>query len=190
MYGLIKKLGVYYCDVMSKRVPHTFFDRSAEIVAKDLLGCVLCIQRNSTITRYIIHETEAYVGPEDLASHASKGKTQRTEVMFRKAGTIYVYLIYGMYNMLNFVTGKKEYPAAVLIRGVGPYYGPGKLTKALRIDRAYNGLMLGRKNGIWVEEKTNPVKESAITTTPRIGVGYAKEWALKKLRYILDDTNI
>ena len=175
---------------MSKCLPHVFFNRSAEIVAKDLLGCTLCVQRNGVIERHTITETEAYVGPHDLANHASKGKTQRTEVMFRKAGTIYVYLVYGMYDMFNIVTGEKEYPAAVLIRGAGTYDGPGKLTKALGLTRTLNSQMLSRKTGVWIEKRIYPVPENNITTTPRIGVEYAKEWAQKELRFVLRNTDV
>jgi DNA-3-methyladenine glycosylase len=96
---------------------------------------------------------------------------------------MYVYLIYGMYPMLNIVTGEKEYPAAVLIRGAGPYDGPGKLTKALNITLEYNGEKLGRTIGIWIErpKKKQVVKVQA---TPRIGVGYAGVWAEKRLRFV------
>jgi len=174
-----------HVTTMNKLLPHSFFDRPAEVVAKDLLGCTLCVRRDGSVERYCIHETEAYVGPYDLANHASKGKTQRTEVMYRKAGTIYVYLIYGMYNMFNIVTGEEEYPAAVLIRGAGPHDGPGKLTKALGIDRSIHGMTLGKKNGIWIEERTCEVCSSDILATPRIGVAYAKEWATKELRFVL-----
>lgn len=121
----------------------SFFKRPAEEVARELLGCTLCVK----VEGIVIHETEAYVGPHDLANHASKGRTPRTDVMFRKAGTIYIYLIYGMYEMLNFVTGEVDYPAAVLIREVGEYTGPGKLTKALHITRAINGKMLEKRRG-------------------------------------------
>jgi len=97
----------------------SFFSRSADVVARELLGKALCVRLGvGTIERLVIHETEAYMGPDDLACHASKGRTKRTEVMYGEAGTIYVYLIYGMYEMLNFVTGDVGHPAAVLIRGV------------------------------------------------------------------------
>ncbi|MCB9816902.1 DNA-3-methyladenine glycosylase [Candidatus Nomurabacteria bacterium] len=170
---------------MSKSLTATFFDRSAEIVARELLGCVLCVRVGKKVERHLITETEAYVGPHDLASHASKGRTPRTEVMFGKPGTIYVYLIYGMYDMLNFVTGEKDYPAAVLIRGVGEWNGPGKLTKALKITRAINGKPLGKQTGLWVEERPEDISPKQITTAPRIGVAYAKEWAAKELRFSL-----
>lgn len=166
-------------------LPHTFFDRPAEVVARELLGCVLCVSTDDKIERHIITETEAYVGPHDLASHSSKGRTARTEVMFQKAGTIYVYLIYGVYEMFNIVTGAEDYPAAVLIRGVGKWQGPGKLTKALGITREQNGKLLGKQAGIWVEEGSEQIAPEHITCSPRIGVTYAKEWAKEELRFIL-----
>lgn len=162
-----------------------FFDRPAEVVARELLGCVLCVRVGEKIERHIITETEAYVGPHDLASHASKGRTARTEVMFGRPGTIYMYLVYGMYDMLNIVTGEAGYPAAVLIRGVGKWNGPGKLTKALGITRTLNGQSVGKKVGLWVEEGETMVSSEQIESTPRIGVAYAKEWAEKELRFVL-----
>lgn len=170
---------------MVKILQHSFFNQPAEKVAQELLGCTLCIKIHGKVHRYIIHETEAYVGPHDLASHASKGRTLRTEAMFQKPGTLYIYLVYGMYTMLNIVTGEAGYPAAVLIRGAGEYTGPGKLTKAFCIKKTLNGAMLGKKTGIWVEAKVEPMHKNTIVSTPRIGVAYAKEWANKKLRFIL-----
>jgi DNA-3-methyladenine glycosylase len=171
---------------MAKILTHSFFNRPAELVAQELIGCTLCVHvGKKEVTKLEIYETEAYVGPHDLANHASKGKTPRTEVMFHRAGTLYLYLIYGMYDMLNIVTGEKEYPAAVLIRGAGIYNGPGKLTKALGITRKVNGEMLGKETGIWIEARTHDVPEKNITVTPRIGVAYAKEWAHAKLRFVL-----
>jgi len=169
---------------MTKILTHTFFNRPAELVAQELLGCTLCVEVKGHVERLEIRETEAYVGPHDLASHASKGRTPRTEVMFQKAGTIYVYLVYGMYEMLNIVTGDMDYPAAVLIRGAGMYDGPGKLTKALQITRNINGKALGRKTGIWVEARPH-ILQNNISTAPRIGVAYAKEWAHKNLRFFI-----
>lgn len=169
---------------MARPLSAKFFNRHAATVARELLGCVLCVRRGSRVTRVPITETEAYIGPHDLASHASRGRTARTEVMFAPAGTIYVYLIYGMYEMLNIVTGKKDYPAAVLIRGIEGYPGPGKLTNALKIRRTLNGKLLGPKTGVWIEYGTQ-VSCRNISRTPRIGVAYAGDWAEKHLRFVL-----
>jgi len=100
------------------RLPRKFFEQKTLSVAKNLLGCFLIRQigRKRIVARIV--ETEAYCGPKDLANHASKGKTKRTEVMFNQAGHAYVYLIYGMYYCFNVVTEKMGYPAAVLIRGI------------------------------------------------------------------------
>ena len=166
------------------KVSQEFFNRPADVVARELIAMELCVRNpEGSVERLIITETEAYMGPHDLASHASKGRTARTEVMFGPPGSIYVCLIYGMYHMLNIVTGEEGYPAAVLIRGAGVYDGPGKLTRALAIDGRYNARSLSKESGIWVESprtKSTPV----IIETPRIGVAYAKEWALKELRFV------
>lgn len=172
---------------MATCLHNRFFNRPADVVARELIGCALCV-RNSVSDRderLLISETEAYMGPHDLACHSSKGKTKRTEVMYGKAGTIYVYLIYGMYSMLNIVTGDEDCPAAVLIRGADAYDGPGKLTRALGVTRDKNGLPLGRKSGIWVEKASHNEKIVRIDTTPRIGIAYAKEWAERELRFVL-----
>lgn len=133
----------------------------------------------------MITETEAYDGPDDKASHAHRGETARNEVMFREAGFWYVYLVYGMHHMLNIVTGKKEYPAAVLIRGAGEYDGPGKLAKALRINRQQNGKKAGRLGGLWIEDRGVSISKRRIQKTPRIGVAHAEEWAKKPYRFVL-----
>lgn len=168
-----------------RKAPLSFFNRPALVVAKELLGCYLVRQDD----RWLITETEAYVGPHDLASHSSKGRTKRTEVMYQQAGTIYVYLIYGMHNMLNIVTDEKDSPAAVLIRAVEqdghPITGPGNVAKHLHIDRMINGMLLGKDSNLWVEMPTAK-QHRKIIRTPRIGVAYAGPvWAEKKYRFIL-----
>lgn len=171
---------------MPQKLTKDYFDRPADVVARALLGCTLCVKQGRRTVRVVINETEAYMGSEDLACHAAKGRTPRTEIMFREAGTIYVYLVYGMYDMLNVVTGPRGHPAAVLIRGAGQYDGPGKLTKALNITRAHNGASLGGQSGLWIETRKGTVDATHINATPRIGVSYAREWADAKLRFILD----
>lgn len=167
-------------------VPKEFFERPVLEVAPDLLGKYLTgtIKRKSFSLQ--ITEVEAYDGTEDLACHASKGRTGRTEVMFGEAGVWYVYLIYGMYHMLNIVTGEEEYPAAVLIRGVEGIDGPGKLTRTLGITKSVHGLPATRECSLWIEDHGVTLEPADIKTTPRIGVEYAGEWAERPWRFLLD----
>lgn len=156
-------------------------------MAKELLGKKLCRKIGNKTICLTITETEAYIGPHDLACHSSKGRTARTEPMFAEAGTIYVYFVYGMHYMLNIVTEEKEYPAAVLIRGVVGVNGPGRVAKHLHIDKMLNGKMLSKKSGLWIEDGKE-VNPKHILKTPRIGVAYAGEkWAGKKLRFVIKD---
>jgi DNA-3-methyladenine glycosylase len=145
--------------------------------------------------RLRITETEAYDGPEDRACHASKGRTGRTEVMFGPAGRWYVYLCYGVHEMLNLVTGPREWPAAVLIRGVEGVSGPGRVTRALAITRALNGTAATEEaaetagatenGGLWIEPaERGLLAEGEILAGPRVGVDYAgPEWAAKPWRF-------
>ncbi|MBM4023703.1 MAG: DNA-3-methyladenine glycosylase [Planctomycetes bacterium] len=167
-------------------LPRRFFDRPADRVARELLGCRLVIrQDDGTVTRHAVCETEAYLGAHDLACHAARGKTPRNAVMFGPAGTWYVYLCYGMHWMLNVVTGAEGVPAAVLIRGVDGHVGPGRLTRNLGIDRGFDGLSATRATGLWFEPG-GPVPSRLVSRTPRIGVGYAGPWAAEPLRFVFD----
>lgn len=169
-------------------LPPAFYARDAETVARELLGKTLVMAENGREQRVRIVETEAYVGEHDLACHASKGRTKRTEVMFGPAGHAYVYLIYGMYDMLNIVTGEDGVAQAVLIRAAEPLTdgiektdGPGKLTRALGITkRRHNSLPLV-KPPLFLEDGDPP---TSITVTPRIGIDYAKEWKDAPLRFV------
>jgi len=167
------------------RLPNSFFTRDVLDVAPDLIGKTLVRKSNQDILqKYIITEVEAYRGAEDLACHASKGRTPRTDIMFQEGGRIYVYLIYGMYWMLNFVTEKEGVPQAVLIRGIEGIEGPGKLTKALNIDKSFYGENMFTSDRLWIEDGMVDVKYK---TTPRIGIDYAGEiWKNKPWRYILE----
>ena len=169
-------------------LPHSFYNRPVLTVAEELIGCYL-VKKNGTKTeRYMITETEAYDGAEDLANHASKGKTRRTEIMFGLGGYFYIYLIYGMYEMLNIVTGAQDYPAAVLIRGIEGTSGPGRLTKKLKIARNLNGKKVGKESGLWVESRKAGEKFN-IKKTARIGVNYAGPiWSKKEYRFVLETT--
>ena len=164
-----------------------FFDRPADRVARELLGAVLVVRpADGRLTRHVVFETEAYLGAHDLACHGSRGRTQRNATMFGPAGRWYVYLCYGMHWMLNVVTGGEGVPAAVLIRGVGEHVGPGRLTKALGIDRSFDAKPATRQVGLWLEAGGPPVPRRLIERTPRIGVAYAGEWAEKPLRFVVD----
>ncbi len=164
-----------------KKLPLSFYTRDVLAVAPDLCGKYLCCkQMDGSIKRLRITQTEAYRGEEDTACHAHKGKTPRTKTMYARAGTIYVYLCYGIHNLCNIVTGPEGFPQAVLIRACEGADGPGKLTKALGITRALNGKMLGEE--LWVEDDALPCE---ITTDTRVGIGYASPEDQAKLwRYI------
>lgn len=163
-----------------------FFNRDALIVAKELLGKYLVRKADGKETALMITEVEAYDGFEDKASHAHRGKTKRNEVMFGPPGYFYVYLVYGMHWMLNVTTGKKDYPAAVLIRGVEGFDGPAKLTKFLKIDKKLNDKKADLKAGLWFEDKGVKIKEKDIKKTSRIGVSYAGPiWSKKHYRFLL-----
>lgn len=165
-----------------------FFNRKTLVVAKDLLGKYLVRKNNSKIKRYKITEVEAYIGPHDLACHSSKGRTPRTEIMFKSAGHFYVYLTYGMHHMFNIVTEAKDYPAAVLIRGVENISGPGRLTRALSITKDLNGKLAISKSGLWLEDRGEVIKSSQIKRTPRIGINYAGPiWTPKPYRFVLKE---
>jgi DNA-3-methyladenine glycosylase len=172
-------------------LPASFFDRPADRVARDLLGAWLAIRADDgRISRHMIFETEAYLGGHDLACHGSRGLTARNATMFGPAGRWYVYLCYGMHWMLNIVTGDEGVPAAVLVRGVGEHSGPGRVTKALGIDRSFDGRSANRRTGLWLEASGVIVPRRLVVRTPRIGVAYAGEWAEKPLRFVFEPTDL
>lgn len=164
------------------RLDTGFFRRDVLEVAPELLGKLLV--RGFSNGRRIsgrITEVEAYRGSKDLACHASRGRTGRTEIMFGPGGTVYVYLIYGMYWMLNFVTGYDSQPQAVLIRGLDSVNGPGRVSRHLEINGDFYGEDLGNSPRLWVEDYPGRVK---IVRGPRIGVAYAGEyWASRPWRF-------
>jgi DNA-3-methyladenine glycosylase len=168
-----------------QRLQQDFFMHDVLEVAPALLGKILvrCFPDGREF-QLIISETEAYRGEEDLACHASKGLTDRTKVMYSEGGHIYIYLIYGMYWMLNFVTSIEKNPQAVLIRGVKELYGPGRLTKRLEIDKSFNGENLNTSKRLFVCENPGIV---TYNSAPRIGIDYAGDyWAQKPWRFILE----
>ena len=143
-----------------------FFRRPCLEVARDLVGKVLVCGDK----RLRISETEAYCGESDTACHAHKGRTKRTEVMYAEAGTIYVYLCYGMHWMLNIVTGEEDEPEAVLIRACCEAAGPGKLTKVLGITGEFNRQHICRQEALYIEDDGFRCE---IATDKRVGIGYA-----------------
>ena len=185
---------------MSKKIlKEKFFIRPTLLVARDLLGKFLVRKIGKKEIAVMITEVEAYDGPKDLASHASRGMTDRNAIMFGAGGYYYVYLCYGMYEMLNIVTGPKNYPAAILLRGAAApspcqgegggevrIDGPGKLTKFLKVDRSFNKKIAAKKTGLWLEDRGVKISPAMIKRTPRIGMAYAGPiWSRKKYRFIL-----
>ncbi len=163
------------------------------------------LQRDNVLCG-MITEVEAYCGPRDLASHASRGRTPRTKVMFGPPGHAYVYLIYGMHHCFNIVTEKDGYPAAVLIRGVCPVRGrsplggrsraegvvasngingPGKLCRRFQIDKTLNDEDLTKSNKLWLEDRGIKIKSSQIRHSSRIGVDYAGPYEDKPWRFFV-----
>ena len=177
----------------SMKITRPFYNRNTVDVAKDLLGKFLFRKLGKIEICAQIIETEAYRGESDLACHAARGRTKRTEIMYGEPGHAYIYLCYGMHWMLNIVTEKKDFPAAVLIRSLEPktynlkpdLSGPGKLTKNLNIDGKLNGEDLTQSNKIWIEDRGVKVKKSGIISSPRIGVAYAKHCAIWPWRFYL-----
>jgi DNA-3-methyladenine glycosylase len=171
---------------MCNRFSQAFFQQSALDLAPMLLGQVLIRQFNDgSQLRTIINETEAYCGEEDLACHASKGRTARTEIMYHEGGKVYVYLIYGMYWMLNVVCGFENDPQAVLIRGLDLANGPGRVGKLLQLDKSFYGEDLVSSSRMWLEKVEH--KTHSYITEPRIGIDYAGPiWSQKPWRFTLE----
>jgi len=167
-------------------VDRDFFERPTLEVAHDLLGKYLLRRIDGETDARMICEVEAYDGFEDRASHAHRGATKRNQVMFGPAGVWYVYLCYGVHDMLNIVTGAAGYPAAILLRGVADVSGPGRLTRALGVNRDLNGREAIPASGLWIEDRGFAPPPTRIRRTPRIGVDYAGEWAKADYRFILE----
>lgn len=177
-------------------------------IAQQLLGKVLVSNINGKICRGIIVETEAYKAPEDKACHAHLNRfTKRTETMFREGGCAYIYLVYGIHNLLNIVTGHKGMAHAVLIRALEPVEGleimiarrakpqkryqvsngPGSLTKAMGISKSLNGTtILSKREPIWIEDAASLARDHIVSTT-RIGIDYAEEWKDIPWRFYIKD---
>ena len=157
---------------MTKKLGYDFFHRPCLTVAQELVGKILARRLpDGSILRLRIRETEAYCGQEDTACHAHKGRTKRTEVLYADAGTVYVYLCYGIHWLVNIVTGDREEPQAVLIRACEGAQGPGKLTKALKITGELNRTsVLGKE--LWVEDDEFACER---IVDKRVGIGYASQ---------------
>ncbi len=166
------------------RLGRKFFERDVLEMAPDLLGKVLVRRfEDGREVRLMITEVEAYRGVEDQACHARFGKTERNKIMWGKAGLVYVYLIYGMYWMLNLVTGEEGKPQAVLVRGLEGVGGPGRVGRLLELNKSFYGEDVVTSDRLWVEE--NNIKEAFldIIRSERVGVEYAGEWARKRWRW-------
>jgi len=168
-------------------LPASFYARPTLRVARSLLGKYLVRETALGLRAGRIIEVEAYVGPQDRASHASRGRTKRTDVMFGQPGLAYVYLIYGMYHCLNVVTERSDYPAAVLIRAIEYETdladGPGRVCRLFGIDRRLNCHDLTSGKALWIEDRGERISRTQIGAFPRIGVDYAGLWAAKPWRF-------
>ena len=186
-YRFLRKMGF----MPGKILERAYFNRSTLVVARSLLGKYLVRQNGAGRMAGQIVEVEAYVGPHDLACHASKGRTPRTDVLFGPPGIAYVYLIYGMYHCLNVVTEEAGFPAAVLIRAVEVQGrlidGPGRLCRAFTIDRSLNRSDMTVRRQLWFEDRGIKISRGKIGVFPRIGVDYAGVWAEKPYRFRVTD---
>jgi len=173
-----------------QKLPRAFYDRDTVTVARELLGKWLVhrVSESELVGRIV--EVEAYIGPHDLASHSSKGLTERTKIMFGPPGCAYVYLIYGVHYCMNVVTEREGHGSAVLLRAIEPVEnilgktsGPGLLCRAMQIDKRLNGHdLLSGEFFVAKPDKTEPIK---IVKRPRIGVDYAGAWAKRHLRFYI-----
>ena len=164
-----------------KKLEKQFYAQNAVDLAVSLLGKTLVrVFDDGNVVRYKITTTEAYSGKEDKACHASKGRTPRTEVMFHEGGKVYVYLIYGMYWMLNVVAGEENYPQAVLVCGIDAVRGSGRVGRELKMDKSFYGEVLTESQRIWIEDSSDNPEFIAKT---RVGVDYAGEWKDKLWRF-------
>jgi DNA-3-methyladenine glycosylase len=170
-----------------KKLGRRFYQQKADALARELIGKILVHRVEDRTLRARIVEAEAYMGPDDLASHSSKGRTQRTEVMFGPAGHAYVYFIYGMYEMFNIVAGKTGVAQAVLIRAgealdgwKADLSGPGKLARTMEIKRSDYGRDLTGDVLFLQDDGYIPTR---IVVGPRVNIDYAGDWVAKPLRF-------
>lgn len=192
---------------MARTLTARFFERPTLTVARELLGKYLTVKQRGNILSGKIVETEAYIGEDDYACHASKGRTARSETLYQKAGTLYVYLVYGMYHCLNIVTERADFPSAVLIRAVEPCEGialmrkrrgtnavhnlasgPGKVCEAFGITKKMNGKTM-RESALWIKDRGESADAAAIAQSPRIGVHYAGKCARYPWRFYIKNSS-
>ena len=173
-----------------RKLPREFYDRDTELVARELLGKHLVHVSGGVERIGRIVETEAYLGPHDLAAHSARGRTARTEVMFGPPGHVYVYMIYGMHFCMNVVTQREGLASAVLLRALEPVKnletrakGPGLLCRAMHIDKRHNGQDLVSEH-LYIAEPAD-ARRFTIVKRPRVGVDYAKHWARRLLRFYI-----
>jgi DNA-3-methyladenine glycosylase len=173
-----------------RKLSRRFYDRDTVLVARSLLGKLLVRVVDGKPRIGKIVETEAYLGPHDLAAHSARGRTKRNEVMFGPPGFAYVYQIYGMYFCMNVVTEPPGHAAAVLLRALQPIEnvagkttGPGLLCRAMGIDKQLNGHDLLSDD--FFIAAPEPTEKFAIVKAPRIGVDYAGRWAKRHLRFYI-----
>lgn len=155
-----------------ERLDYDFFHRECLEVARDLVGKLLVHQTEAGEMVLRISETEAYCGEWDTACHAHKGRTPRTEVLYQEAGTIYIYLCYGIHWLLNIVTGEVDTPQAVLIRACVDAEGPGRLTKRLGITGELNRQHICKQDQLWIGDDG---KRFNLQEDKRVGIGYASQ---------------
>jgi len=190
----------------SKKLLRNFYTQPTLKVAKDLLGKLIVRKTGKKKIVGIIVETEAYIGPEDKASHAYGGKiTRRNRAEYLIGGHIYIYLVYGMYWQLNISTSDEGEPECILLRALEPIdtdkksskfnvlsskvavmpNGPGKLCQYLKVDKSFYGEDVTKSKRIWLLDNNRKFKKSEIAVVPRIGIDYAAEWAKKPWRFYI-----
>lgn len=167
------------------RLGREFFERDALVVAPELLGkALVTVTPEGAERRLVITETEAYRGEEDTACHAHRGRTKRTEMLYRGGGAVYVYLCYGIHWLMNAITGEEDRPQGVLIRACEGYPGPGRLTKALEVTGEFTGRPVDGCGELWFAARE---RDFTLRTAERVGIGYATpEDQAKPWRFIAE----
>lgn len=202
LFRLLDKSAIFVLRYINSKIFMTklsrrFFVNDALTAAKAMLGkYIVRIEGKRKIAGKIV-ETEAYIGPQDRASHAYKGKrTKRNEIEYLIGGHVYIYLVYGMYWQLNIITGPKNSPECVLIRALEPVdakgknlaNGPGKLCRYLKVDKSFYGVDVCRSGKLWLEDSGIRIRKSEIISASRVGIDYAGSyWSRRKWRFYIKD---